>query len=474
MVSFGKGKDEKAGKKHRYDFDPVANDEIVDILLTEENHEVSEPPLAAALIEPENSQDEEFIYDLVVKENNLPSAQSEPVTEPELATKAEPEFESQPETEAELEFESQPEAEPEAEFEPETISEPEITDNRESTPEPQVTDELQLPHSLAEQVANLSREYETINKQLEKSLLATHELTQQLAQSKNLSASHYLAMGVTSLAFLIAFGAVVASVNMERDVSDLKSSLNGLIAQTAAEKKQLAAKNKEIDNQIAQLNGKVNSIFAADNLDNVLQVTQELKKQVNALANKNLAILSNSHNHLNNQTPKTDKAEKASLLALKSRDEGQPIAKKDSLATPALLAAKSPLPSNAEPEKTQPVKTESAKAEIDNKPSETPKTDKIKAEEKPETTKPTDTEASKPEHWALAFGTFRDKNLAQIAASKLKNSGVSVEVVEVKRKKIVFYRVVSKSFKSKKEARHHAAQVKKELGLYSAVVKKAK
>lgn len=253
MVSFGKNKDEQATEKQKYRYEQtsVPDKEIADVLLTENN----EPPLVAALAEPDGHED---IYELVVEE---------------------------------------------------------AKDNSNSASESEFANESLETASLNEQVATLCREYEAINQQLEKSLIISNELAKQLEKSKKVVAAGYIALGIAGFACLLGVGAVVAGVSMERDVNDLRNSLAALANQTTVIKEQSTLKNQAIAGQIAQLNGKVDKIFASDNLNSVLQVTQELKKQVNALANKNLAIM--------NHQPKESKI---SLPSLKLNSDTQSAA----------------------------------------------------------------------------------------------------------------------------------------------------
>lgn len=253
MVSFGKNKDDKAAEKLRYRYEPtsVADKEIADVLLTGQN----EPPLVAALVESDaDNKGDDVIYELVVEdEKDNGNFANESANEPSEAA------------------------------------------------------------NLNEQVARLCHEYEVINQQLEKSLVASNDLTRQLEKSKKVVTASYVALGVAGLACLLGVGAIMTGISMQRDVDDLKSSLVTLTNQTTAAKQELTLKNQNLDGQIAQLHGKVDKVFADNNLESVLQVTQELKKQVNALANKNLAIMS-SHNH--SEKPQL-KESKVSLPSLK-------------------------------------------------------------------------------------------------------------------------------------------------------------
>lgn len=145
--------------------------------------------------------------------------------------------------------------------------------------------------SLNEQVKKLCYEYEAINQQLEKSLVASHDLTKQLENSKKAGSSGYIALGIAVLACLLAVGAIVTNINMQRDVDDLREVLATEQAKILTLKQEAATKDKVIAEQMVLLNEKVEKIFASNNLESVLQVTQELKKQVSALANKNLAAM---------------------------------------------------------------------------------------------------------------------------------------------------------------------------------------
>lgn len=165
--------------------------------------------------------------------------------------------------------------------------------------------------NLNEQVTKLCQEYATVNQQLEKSLWASENLSQQLEKSKKVVNSSYITLGIAGLACLLGIGTFIAGMSMQRDVDDLKQMLAAENAKIITFKQEAATKDKALDGQIALLNQKVDKIFAADNLDSVLQVTQELKKQVHALANKNLAAMA-AQNH-------TDNHSKVSLPSLKAK-----------------------------------------------------------------------------------------------------------------------------------------------------------
>lgn len=229
MVIFGKNQDSKAGRKHGYQYDMslMADDVFVDVLLTERNA----IPVKTKFWESETNKEDEVIYELVEEDKN---------TVPD-----------------------------------ETLEPTDFTE----------------PANLNEQVEKLCREYESINRQLEKSLIASDDLSKQLEKSKKGMAAGYIAMLIAGLAFLASAGAIVVVINMQRDLTDLKNSVAALVSQTAIVKTDTAMKIKEIDGQIAQLNDKIDKVFAVDNVNNVLQVTKELKKQVHDLASKKVALI---------------------------------------------------------------------------------------------------------------------------------------------------------------------------------------
>lgn len=370
MVSFGKNKDDKAVKKHRYRYDLPSEKEaeIADVLLTEQD----EAPLAAALVEPVHSKDDEPIYELVLEEKTAAGNEA-----PSSATT-----------------------------------------------------------SLNEQVEKLCREYEAVNQQLEKSLLASNELSKQLENSKKVVAASYIALSVAGLALLAGIGAVVMGINMQREAVDLRNSVAALNSQALVEKKQTALTNEKINAQIVELNDKVDKIFAVDNLDNVLQVTRELRKQVHALADKNLALMSNTQSR-----PVTE------------------AAKPDKMVQPALKADAGPALSRD-------------KKSAVNQPVDEPvaaKTETIKKtpEDKPQPDKNADSNA----HWTVIVGTFKDKNLAKETVGKFKKAGLGVEIEQIKQKKQVWHRVVSKKFASKQDAQNYAEQMEKTLGIHAVVSK---
>ena len=309
MVSFEKDKEEKITKtyKYRYEPSPVADDEeIADVLLTEND----EPPLVAALMETDTHKDDEMIYELVVEEEkaNVAATTDRLKTEPANFATTDSAVESS-----------------------ETISDSTYPEN-----------EAMEAASLNAQVTRLCQEYAAINQQLEKSLTASNELAKQLEKSKKLVAASYVALAIAGFSCLLGIGSVVAGVSMERDVNDLRSSLAALTNQLTVAKEESTLKNQALNGQVAQLNEKVDKIFASDNLDSVLQVTQELKKQINALANKNLAIMA-SHAHSAPPQPKV------SLPSLKVNSETQPAAdKKPQPDKPAPAAKTEDTPKKAE------------------------------------------------------------------------------------------------------------------------------
>lgn len=282
MVSFGKNKDDKGTEKprYRYDLPPEGSEGITDVLLTEEQA----PPLVAALVEADSSKDDEVIYELVidVKENSSDSPAAD-------------------------------------------------------TPPNQASNEVLETPDLNAQVTKLCNEYAAINQQLEKSLMASNDLTKQLEKSKKVVTASYVALGVAGLACLLGIGTFVTGINMQRDVEDLKEMLATENTKILTLKQEAASKNQTLDGQIVQMNEKVDKIFASNDLGSVLQVTQELKKQVSALASKNLAAMA-SRNHQENHPPKESKI---SLPSLKVKSAEEPVSDKK---TPANQSAKEPVP----------------------------------------------------------------------------------------------------------------------------------
>ena len=271
MVSFRKNKDDKPTEKSRYHYDlpPKGNGEISDVLLTEEK----EPPLVAALVETDNSKDDDVIYELVVdeKENSLDFQATDTSSEPSSA-------------------------------------------------------EILETQDLNDQVAKLCSEYAGINQQLEKSLTSSNELSRQLEKSRKVVTASYVALGIAGLACLLGIGTFVTTINMQRDVDDLKEMLATENAKIVTLKQEAIEKDKATDGQIVLLNEKVDKIFASNDLESVLQVTQELKKQVNALASKNLAAMENQ-SHLENHPPRESKV---SLPSLKVKPVDEPVSDKKS------------------------------------------------------------------------------------------------------------------------------------------------
>lgn len=290
------------------------------------------------------------------------------------------------------------------------------------------TDEQPTDASLNEQVAKLCHEYEAINQQLEKSLIASNDLTNQLEKSKKVVTIGYVALFVGVLAFLVGLGAAVVGINMQRDIDDLRASVASLTSQLALAKKETTLHTKELDGRTALLSDKLDKILAVDNLDDVLQVTGELRKQVDALASKNLGII-NTRNQAANASVNPNKI-------------SSPSPKPDSAApsqTDKSLAANHPV-DKAEPA----TKVDAAKKVHDDKLDSVRET----------------TNNNAGANWAVTLGAFKDKTLARHAVNRFKNAGISAVIVQTKVKKHVWYRVVSKGFKDKQEAQKHAEQVK--------------
>lgn len=362
MLSFGKNKDNQTVKNSRYNQVSVADEEIADVLLTEQN----EAPLAAALVEPESNKGDDLIYELVV--------------------------------------------------------EPKSTATNEEA--------LSENVNLNEQIEKLYREYEAINQQLEKSLVASQELTKQLEASKKVVKTSYMAVAVAGLAVLLAVGGIVVEINLQRDVTDLQNSIAALTGQVAVVKKEAVLKNQEMDKRVAQLNTKVEQIFAADNLENVLQVTRELRKQVSALASKNLAMM--------NIRNAADQPKEISLPSLKLSAE--------QLQTPQKLAANQA--------------TEKSFA-----------TDAVKLAQGDKLASANNGEHSDADgNWTVVFATLKNKKLAATTENKLKKAGIAVEIKEIKAKKHVWYRLEGKTFTNQQEAQTHAEQVRQTLGIKSAAL----
>jgi hypothetical protein len=277
MLSFGKNRDDKGVKKHRYRYDlhSIAEEEIADVLLTDEN----QAPLAAALVEQNVATDkgEEVIYELVVEEKT--TSPSKPQVHETIEKKT-----------------------------VDAVVQVAITTEVEKTEEPLESEkhpDLKMSESLHEQVAKLCHEYEAIHQQLETSLAASNELTKQLAASRKQTTLNYLILGVAGFALLLAIVSTVVTMSIQRDVNDLKDSFAALANQTVATKKETALKVKELEERVGQLNTKMDEFFTADNLDNVLQVTKELKKQIHALTSKSTAV-SNLHAQLDGEKEKSD------------------------------------------------------------------------------------------------------------------------------------------------------------------------
>jgi cell division protein FtsN len=323
-----------------------------------------------------------------------------------------------------------------SEINPEIADEPSLDANLPDSEEEVIYDlvaknknasnETLLAKNLAEQVANLCQEYESINEKLEKSLLASEHLIKQLAQAKK-HTGNYTALIIAGVAVLIGAGAALAAIDMQRDVADLKSSLASLTQQLVLEKQQADAKSKDIDSKIAQLTDRADKVFSAENMDNVLQVTKELRKQMRALAGKNLSAL-----NARNQFGEASNKPKISLPSLNldakellqsKNDKSVPIAKVD--------AAK----------KAQDVKLAAVNVEGQG-------------------------------NWIVTFGSFKDKTFAKNTADKLTTAGIPVEITQVKLKKQMGYRVMSRTFKNKPEAQNHADYVKKTLHINSVVLTK--
>jgi hypothetical protein len=292
---------------------------------------------------------------------------------------------------------------------------------------------------LSEQVEKLCREYEAINQQLAQSLVAANELSQQLEKSKKVVAASYVALAGAGLAFLVGIAAVVVGISMQRDVADLTNSVSALAAQTAVVKKDSTLTTKDMNARIAQLDEKVDKIFAMDNLDTVLQVTRELRKQVNALAHKNLAMM-NLHDE-------TTKAHKILLPSFK-------------------LNAEKPLQSDKKLSDTQ---------RVDKSVLTTAQPDAAKKaqDDKLASVSNVANDAGNA-NWMVAFGTFKDSVLAKEAAHKFEKAGVLVDIIQLKNRKHPRYRVVSKAFKNKLDALNHADYIEKTLGFHSAVLTKTR
>lgn len=155
-------------------------------------------------------------------------------------------------------------------------------------------DELQLTEALLEQVQKLCEQYESVNEKLEQSLISSDALNKQLEQSKKTPPNH-TALAIACTALLISVGTVFTVFDMQRDVTDFKTLLNSLTKQEVLEKKQTTLKIQELNKKIIQLSERVDKVFTIDNMDNVLQITRELRKQVNELANKKLSSLHSNH-----------------------------------------------------------------------------------------------------------------------------------------------------------------------------------
>jgi hypothetical protein len=270
--------------------------------------------------------------------------------------------------------------------------------------------------NLISQVERLCQEYAAVNEKLEHSLQTTHRLSQQLEQTQKTKPA-YLPLAVGGAAILIAIAALIFAVNIQRDVADAKKSLTALTDQMVADKNQTALKLNQMDGRLTQMTERVDSVFTADNLDNVLQITRELRQQINALANKKLLNL-----HPELATPKIN-LPSATL-------------------TPEQLADK-------------------------------------EAEKKARQAKLAAAHQAETGDWRATFLSLKDKATATARTNRLKSLGLQIDLTEAKLKKQLYYRIVSRSFKSREEAQSYAAQVKKisaeqgiDLGTDPAIVAK--
>jgi hypothetical protein len=377
------------------------------------------------------------------------------------------------------------------------------------------------PHSgdsLSEQVDQLCREYAAINLQLQNSLAASTKLNTQLENAQQGKASSHLALFVAALALVGV--AAIAAIGWE--VYDKLTQVDTLLAtlqKQSADASQVTARLDAVDE-------KVSRIFAAENVDGVLQVTRALKAQVDKLADASAnssvnpldesasanhskpssakfaadehntvakhtekpKVSTTAQNHLQTESAKksspdkkTPKAEPAKVAALDKAQNKEPAVKIPSL--------------DSSDDKEQPVKVatlDNAKdqdhplvfpslAKTDDKEPPAKVTELDKAQEQTESAKKappaktadsSEKSATIKSNWLISLGSFKNKSIAKQRADGFKKAGVSVQLIEVQAKNQTWYRVVTKTTKTKQEAENYAERVKRTLKLGSVSMTK--
>ncbi len=374
--------------------------------------------------------------------------------------------------------------------------------------EDEISDAAHQSDSLSEQVDQLCREYAAINLQLQNSLAVSTKLNKQLENAKKRSASSHLALFIAALALI----GVAAIAGIGWQMQDKLAQVDMLLATLQKQSADASHVNARLD----AVDEKVSRIFAAENVDGVLQVTRALKAQVDKLADSNNSVLattqpaSDDHaahtvdategfsiNRAHGSAKPTDKTKlalterhRASMLVKKSKLEDSPKTEaakaavvdksqaKDKAANKE-VAVKLPSLDNATPPQAS-VVADNAKtsppplvfpsltsASAESVKSASPDNAKEGDDKKSAVAKKEDNADKSPlkSNWLISLGSFKSKSMAKQRAEGFKKAGVNVQLIEVQAKNQTWYRVVTKTTKTKQDAENYAEQVKKNLKL---------
>jgi hypothetical protein len=305
------------------------------------------------------------------------------------------------------------------------------------------TDYRQEIAILSNQVEHLSREQEALHLQLKNALIASNNLTKQLAKAKKGRASSHLALLVAGLALVAVAALATIGWEMQLKLTDVMAN---------ADRQGEAA--KQVTVRLNDVDDKVTKIFEAENSDNLLQITRALKAQVGALADRTLATAA----PVNESGQQVAAMPAANSLAAKHQPEhkGQ-VDKKEAVSTaenkvkPDGVKKATPDKSNEKaPDNAEPVKKVALVKTKDN------------AEKK----------GTAKSNWVIGLGSYRDKDTAKRRLESFKKAGASVELIEVKTKNRLLYRIVAKTTKTKQEAENYAERIKRTLKLDSVSMNK--
>ncbi|NOQ37188.1 MAG: hypothetical protein GQ569_15065 [Methylococcaceae bacterium] len=345
------------------------------------------------------------------------------------------------------------------------------------------------------QIKELQQTQEFISLQLKEATVATDKLTRKLQkerQTKRASVTSYVGLAMGGLALIIAVTAALFLGSLHRDVKDLTATLEG---NTHSSSITAPVDIKDINTRIDELATKFDMLLTGQgNMDEALEATSILKKQLKELANDHssssksktavvkpsIKLKSQVKQKTSKNSPRittkwqpkksvtTDKTVKTSIIT-KTSSQKKNTAVKASLKKPEEKIATTSKPAAS---KTQAIAITPKTAISIEKRGKDGSLLKVPAKtvsltqntEKKAVTK------NKTKDWVVGLGSYKNAATAKEKASSYRKSGVPAIVVKVNAQGQVWHRVSTKSFNSKEEASAYSTQVKQKLNIKSTLV----